>query len=208
MMILLIIFCCLVGILAYDRGIFENAKVSNFRRVTGPQYPLKRVCFFDCHTTGVDRQNDRIVEFTIIRFKYDRKSKTYVKDSLSKKVHPKVPSSKEAEKIHGFSYEELAPYPDFSTYVPEIIKFVGGRKVIAHWASFDRDMIDAEFSRADEVRKFRIEDSLDIITLNDADFDKTKFTDVLQYYGIELKSSGSQGNAEALVELFEKLGII
>lgn len=103
-----------------------------------------REIIFDTETTGLDKNEDRIIEIGAVelanRFSTGRRFHVYINPD-GKKVHP------DAERVHGISNEQLMDKPVFSAIVQDFLDFIDGAKLVAHNASFDTDFVNAEFNR-------------------------------------------------------------
>jgi len=107
---------------------------------------------FDTETTGLvnnrtlrlDRQPE-IIEFTgfLADLKTDR-----VKKKLDQLIRPKNPVPAEITKITGLTDEKLKDAPTFVDVAQKISSFIeSAPAIIAHNATYDRDMVDIEFDR-------------------------------------------------------------
>jgi DNA polymerase III subunit epsilon len=103
-----------------------------------------REIIFDTETTGLDKNDDRIIEIGAVelanRFLTGRRFHVYINPD-GKKVHP------DAERVHGISNAQLMDKPLFSAIVQDFLDFIDGAKLVAHNASFDTDFVNAEFNR-------------------------------------------------------------
>lgn len=98
----------------------------------------------DGEFTGTDAENDRLIELCILKVMPDGTKKV-----STKRFNPGVPSSPEAEAVHGITSEMLASEYPFSKYAKSIhailigcdIAFFGGSKI-------DARILYNEFSRA------------------------------------------------------------
>lgn len=103
-----------------------------------------REIVFDTETTGLDFENDRVIEIGGIELWNHiptGKSFHHFIRPADRKVHP------EALAIHGISDEMLSDKPLFGAVVAEIREFFGGARLIAHNATFDIRFLNAEFRR-------------------------------------------------------------
>lgn len=100
---------------------------------------------FDVETTGVEPEQDRIVEVGLVRFEPGGD----VSSSWGKLVYPKCEIPDEVTAIHGISTSDVAAFPPFAGVVGPIINM--GRDAIpaAYNADFDRRFLRAEAGRLD-----------------------------------------------------------
>lgn len=127
-----------------------------------------KVTVFDTETSGLIRnrtlkldQQPEVIEFYACHA--DLKKKGKVSKELDLLIKPKKPLSdtpnagdkKTITEITGITNEMLKKAKPFSAHAKEIASILSGQKiVIAHNASFDREMIDIEFERCG-VKNFK-----------------------------------------------------
>ncbi|MGJ4953148.1 DNA polymerase III subunit epsilon [Bradyrhizobium sp. HKCCYLS20291] len=106
---------------------------------------MKREIILDTETTGLDRKTDRIVEIGCVEvIDLIPTGKTF-----HKYINPTHPVHREAFKVHGLSNEFLKKFPTFRRQVNQFLTFIEGATLVAHNASFDVGMINAELERLD-----------------------------------------------------------
>lgn len=94
---------------------------------------------FDFETTGLDTQNDRIVQVGII----DHTGKTLV-DTL---VNPCVHIPPEATHVHGITNAQVADAPTYGDVYPALFEALDDKVWVAYNIRFDEDFLVAECSR-------------------------------------------------------------
>lgn len=103
-----------------------------------------REIIFDTETTGLNKNEDRIIEIGCIeldnRFPTGRTFHVYI-NPQGRPVHP------DALAIHGISNEQLADKPTFPEIAEEFLSFTDDAKLVAHNAMFDLGFINAELER-------------------------------------------------------------
>lgn len=103
-----------------------------------------REIIFDTETTGLNKNEDRIIEIGCIeldnRFPTGRTFHVYI-NPQGRQVHP------DALAIHGISNEQLANKPAFPEIAEEFLNFTDDAKLVAHNAMFDLGFINAELER-------------------------------------------------------------
>ncbi len=87
---------------------------------------------FDFETTGLDPQNERIIEIAAIRFVQGEP-----KDRFVKLVNPGRPISKFITDITGITNAMVAEAPTENEIVNDFIKFLGNDPLVAHNTQFD-----------------------------------------------------------------------
>ncbi|WP_176085601.1 DNA polymerase III subunit epsilon [Martelella sp. HB161492] len=103
-----------------------------------------RDIIFDTETTGMDRNDDRIIEIGAVElidhFPTGNTFHVYI-NADGKSVHP------DALQVHGISDDFLKDKPVFSAIADDLLAFFDGARWIAHNASFDMGFINAELAR-------------------------------------------------------------
>ncbi len=103
-----------------------------------------REIVFDTETTGLDKNEDRVIEIGCIemvnKFITGKTFHVYI-NPQGKKVHP------DALAVHGITDESLLDKPVFADIADEFMTFIEGAKMVAHNAMFDIGFLNAEFER-------------------------------------------------------------
>ena len=117
--------------------------------------------FLDTETTGLSfNDGHKIVEIACI----ETKDLIPTGKVFHKLINPKRNMPEEAYKVHGFSEDFLKNKETFDQIANEFLKFIKGKTIIIHNASFDLGFLDGGLGsiKKDKIdRKFVI-DSLDI----------------------------------------------
>lgn len=115
--------------------------------------------FLDTETTGLSfKEGHRIVEIACI----ETKDLIPTGEVFHKLINPKRDVPKEAFKIHGFSQEFLNTKETFDKVADEFLKFIEGKKIIIHNASFDLSFLNGEL---DLLKKMHIKNDLVVDSL-------------------------------------------
>lgn len=102
-----------------------------------------RTVVLDTETTGLSREDDRVVEIGCVEMvDMVPTGKTY-----HQYINPQRRVSKEAYAIHGLGDSFLKTKPTFRRIVDKFLKFVEGAEIVAHNATFDIGMLNAELDR-------------------------------------------------------------
>lgn len=100
------------------------------------------VVVFDFETTGLDSQQDRIIEIgaeKLVNFE--------VVDKFSTLVHTKVELTPEIQKLTGITPDMLTGQPPIEEVLPRFFDFIDGCLLVAHNAEFDLMMMKAAATR-------------------------------------------------------------
>lgn len=99
--------------------------------------------YFDLETTGVDKQNDRIVEIAIVRFDRDKRFE------FQSYINPEMPIPESATAIHGITDEMVADKPTMKQLAKKIHNIFNGCDIYGYNSnSFDIPFIVNELHRA------------------------------------------------------------
>jgi len=110
---------------------------------------------FDLETTGLSSQNDRIIEIGAVRMKNGQEL-----DRYQTFVNPEQTLERKIVELTGISDDMLQDAPKIEQVLPEFLKFVGDRVLVAHNADFDTGFIRAECTRQGLPYTFTSADTL------------------------------------------------
>ena len=100
----------------------------------------KRKLILDTETTGLDFDNDKIIEIGIVELIDDVLTHNYFHEY----INPKIEISLSAQKVHEISNELLIGKPTFSNIVKKFLGFIKDDTIIIHNAEFDTNFINKE----------------------------------------------------------------
>ncbi|MFW5648376.1 MAG: PolC-type DNA polymerase III [Candidatus Alkaliphilus sp. MAG34] len=112
---------------------------------------------FDIETTGLSSRNDKITEIGAVKIKNGR-----IIDSYSSLINPEIEIPVKITKLTGITDDMVRDKPTVETVLPEFLKFVGERPVIAHNAGFDVAFIRENIKKIDEIFTNTIIDTLNL----------------------------------------------
>ncbi len=106
---------------------------------------LKRpLCFIDLETTGVDKDNDRIVEIAICKLHPDGK-----REVKTRRINPTIPIPTSASEVHGIYDVDVENEPKFKELAKGLHTFIDGCDVGGFNSNrFDFPLLLMEFHRA------------------------------------------------------------
>lgn len=102
---------------------------------------IEIVCL-DCETTGLDTENDRVIELAVVIFKGSEI--IYQFESL---LDPRIEIPEESRKIHGIRQEMVTGKPTIESVLPAILKEIGSRPIMGHGIGFDLSILKNEAAR-------------------------------------------------------------
>ena len=97
---------------------------------------------FDLETTGLSSQHDRIIEIGAVRMQKGQEI-----DRFQTFVNPGQPLDRKIVELTGITDEMLRDAPKIEDVLPQFLKFVGDRVLVAHNADFDTGFIRAACAR-------------------------------------------------------------
>ena len=100
----------------------------------------KRKLILDTETTGLNFENDRIIEIGIVELIDDVLTQNYFHEY----VNPNKDISLSAQKVHGISNEFLIDKPTFNNIVEKFLDFIKDDAIIIHNAEFDTKFLNKE----------------------------------------------------------------
>ena len=110
---------------------------------------------FDLETTGLSSVNDRIIEIGAVILKNGEEL-----DRFQTFVDPERVLEKRIVELTGITDEMLVGAPKIEAVLPEFLKFIGNRVIVAHNSDFDTGFIRAECSRQGLEYNFTAADTL------------------------------------------------
>lgn len=98
----------------------------------------KTIVAVDLETTGLDAQNDAIIEIGAVKFKGDR-----VEDEFSALINPGRPIPYNITQLTGINDAMVAKAPRLNQVLPQLEAFVGEATVLGHNIKFDLSFVQA-----------------------------------------------------------------
>jgi DNA polymerase-3 subunit epsilon len=117
------------------------------------------VCL-DCETTGLDPQEDRIIEIAISRFTLDQILEEY--DSL---VNPLIPIPASSTQVHHITEAMVKDKPSIEHILPRVLDLTGDSIIVGHGITFDIEIIANACSRAHIAPTIRNNPAIDTLRL-------------------------------------------
>ena len=100
----------------------------------------ERKLILDTETTGLNFENDRVIEIGIVELIDNVLTQNYFHEY----INPEMTISLSAQKIHGISNEYLIGKPTFNNIAEKFLEFIKDDTIIIHNAEFDTSFINKE----------------------------------------------------------------
>lgn len=107
------------------------------------RWAAHKLAIIDFETTGLDPQQDRVIEIGIVCF--ERGELTAHKNWL---INPGIPVPEAARAVHNISDDDLKTAPPFTHVIEELRQVLEGHVPVAYNAAFDQAFLHAELDRA------------------------------------------------------------
>jgi DNA polymerase-3 subunit epsilon len=174
------------------KGIADSMKNSQ----VSEEYSYGEFIVIDVETTGLNPNNDRIVEIALLRV-----NNGMVTEAYENRFNPEGPVGK--TEIHGITDADVANAPRFADKAEEIKTFIGQRALVAHNAKFDLAFLSAEFARSEsELPWLKSICTLEASQYYLPDLYRRKLADCCDEIGIQIDNAHSAlGDAMATAKL-------
>lgn len=96
----------------------------------------ERFVCIDCEMTGLDKDNDRIIEIAVAKFSFDT-----IHDQYETLIDPEMTIPDASIAIHHITQDMVSGKPKIHEVLPEILQFVGRSTIVGHGVGFDIEFI-------------------------------------------------------------------
>jgi DNA polymerase-3 subunit epsilon len=100
------------------------------------------IAFIDIETTGLNTQQDRIVDICITKIRPNGAEET-----LNSVINPNIPIPIESTQIHGITDTDVKGKPTFEEFAQKIIDFIDDCDLGGFGTKFDLSVLESEFKR-------------------------------------------------------------
>jgi DNA polymerase-3 subunit epsilon len=158
------------------------------------------IAFIDLEATGVDRENDRIVEIAVCKLDPDSGQIR----TVCRRVNPTIPIPAGASEVHGIKDEDVANEPTFKQLAKGLLDLIEGCDIAGFNSnSYDVPLLFHEFARAGlywDYTQFRMFDAGNLFKIEEP---RTLTAAVKFYLGKDLVDAHStQADIEATLDMF------
>jgi len=160
---------------------------------------LRPLAFLDIESTGLNRENDRIVELAI---NISDSNKRYLF-----RFNPGISIPAEATAIHGISDADVANEPPFADLVKDILEILLPCDIVGFNSNiFDLPMLYNEFMRAGIIWDYTKHNFIDVGNIFKIQEPRTLSAAVKFYTGADHEDAhGAQSDAEATAKVFNAM---
>ncbi len=156
---------------------------------------------FDIETTGLSSKNDRITEIGAVKIKGNK-----IIDSFSSLINPEIDIPAKIIKLTGITDDMVKNKPTIETILPEFLKFIGNRPVVAHNAGFDTAFIRENMRKINDIFTNTIVDTLNLSRALLPDLKRHRLDVVAKELNVPLPNHHrALGDAEATAGIFIRL---
>lgn len=153
----------------------------------------------DVETTGLNPQNDDVIEVAVIVFNTREEIARY-----SQLVRPRKPIPLQIARLTGISQEMLDESPRFEEIVADLAAVIGDRPIIGHNISFDMSMLAGEGFKPDNP----LIDTYTLATGLLTEVSNYQLGTIAEYFGYQIADEDRHralGDTAATVHVFQKL---
>ncbi|MBA4849461.1 3'-5' exonuclease [Emticicia sp. BO119] len=101
------------------------------------------IVFFDCETTGVDKENDRIIELALCKLHPD-----WTRETKCRRLNPEMPIPPKSTEVHGITDADVKDCPTFRQVSKSVFQFFEGCDLGGFNSNaFDIPVLFNEFAR-------------------------------------------------------------
>lgn len=117
------------------------------------------VCL-DCETTGLDPQQDRVIEVAVAKFTLDE-----TLDQFESLIDPEHPISEASIEIHNITPDMVKGKPTIDKVIPDVLRIIGKHIIVGHGIGFDIELIAIAADRAGIPHTLRQNLTLDTLRM-------------------------------------------
>lgn len=117
------------------------------------------VCM-DCETTGLDVNQDRIIEIAITKFTFDE-----IVEEFETLINPEKPIPAESTKIHHITDDMVQHAPRMEEVLPKVLEMLGSHIIVGHGIKFDVDLVLKSAERQGIKTNLHLNPTLDTLRM-------------------------------------------
>lgn len=101
-----------------------------------PEIEKQKFVCLDCETTGLDAQQDRVIEVAAICFDYQQ-----VYWEIESLIDPECPIPESSIAIHHITPDMIQGKPTIGKFLPELLKLISDHIIVGHGVGFDIEIL-------------------------------------------------------------------
>ena len=117
------------------------------------------VCF-DCEATGLDANQDRIVEIACARFTFQQ-----ILDQFESLVNPEVEIPQSSIMIHHITQDMVNDKPRIQDVLGQVLDLIGNYPIVGHGVNYDIDIVASSCQRNNIATTIRQNPTIDTLRL-------------------------------------------
>ena len=154
----------------------------------------------DLETTGLNPKRDRIIEIGAVKVRDGR-----IVETFQQLIDPKQQLEERVEMLTGISSKELEGKPTIREVLPALREFLEEDVLLGHRVLFDYSFLKRTFTNEKISFERKGIDTLKLARQFVTDCESKKLESLCQYYDIKLQAHRALNDAQATVELYQKL---
>lgn len=170
-----------------------------------PKMPYP-VVFFDLETTGVNVDNDRIIDITLIRLEKDPQTGQVNTSRFTTLVNPRINIPKEVTDLTGLTNDMVSGSPIFLKIADIVLRMFNGATIVGYNSNkFDVPILYNEFQRAEVDWNWRDHNYIDAQVIFMRKEERTLAAASRYFLNKELENAhGSAPDTQATLEVFNE----
>ena len=154
----------------------------------------------DLETTGLNPKRDRIIEIGAVKVRDGK-----IVETFQQLIDPKQQLEERVEMLTGISSKELEGKPTIREVLPALREFLEEDVLLGHRVLFDYSFLKRTFTNEKISFERKGIDTLKLARQFVTDCESKKLESLCQYYDIKLQAHRALNDAQATVELYQKL---
>lgn len=161
---------------------------------------VRPIIFFDLEATGTDRENDRIVEISVLKLELDGSTKTF-----TTRINPTIPIPAGATEIHHITDNDVKDCKTFAQLAPGLFQSFKGCDLAGFNSNnYDVPLLYNEFLRCGLVLDYKSVNLIDVGNIFKIQEQRTLTAAAKFYCGVDLEDAHSaEADIKATYEVFK-----
>ena len=174
----------------------DDKKESDENQMQG----LQDFICIDLETTGLNPKRDRIIEIGAVKVREGK-----IVETFQQLIDPKQQLEERVEILTGITSKELEGKPTIQEVLPRLQAFLEEDVLLGHRVLFDYSFLKRAFTNEKISFERKGIDTLKLARQFVTDCESKKLESLCKHYGIILQAHRALNDAQATVELYQKL---